>query len=68
MAYTDWINIMDDFIPNKKELSILEFGLGDGTEYLLKKVIVMDEDLVILEEQLITNRIKNLVEQHFQIL
>jgi len=27
---------MDDFIPNKKELSILEFGLGDGTEYLLK--------------------------------
>ena len=36
MSYTDWINIMEEYIPNKKELSIIEFGLGDGTEYLLE--------------------------------
>lgn len=35
MAYTDWIDIMEEFIPNKKELTLIEFGLGDGTEYLL---------------------------------
>lgn len=36
MPYTDWIELMDSSIENKKELSIIEFGLGDGTEYLLK--------------------------------
>lgn len=36
MPYTDWTNIFDTDIPNKKELSIIEFGLGEGTEYLLK--------------------------------
>lgn len=36
MPYTDWIELMETSIPNKKELSIIEFGLGDGTEYLLK--------------------------------
>ena len=35
MPYTDWIGLMDKEIPSKKELSIIEFGLGDGTEYLL---------------------------------
>jgi hypothetical protein len=35
MPYTDWIELMDSSIENKKELSIIEFGLGDGTEYLL---------------------------------
>ena len=34
MAYTDWIPTMDS-IKSKKDLSIIEFGLGDGTEYLL---------------------------------
>lgn len=31
----DWQEIVEATIPAKKELSILEFGLGDGTEYLL---------------------------------
>ena len=31
----DWQGIVEATIPAKKELSILEFGLGDGTEYLL---------------------------------
>lgn len=35
MPYTDWIEAMDNFIPDKKNLSLIEFGLGDGTEYLL---------------------------------
>jgi len=35
MAYTDWIELVDLNIPNKKKLSILEFGLGEGTKYLL---------------------------------
>jgi hypothetical protein len=34
MAYTDWIPTMDS-IKNKKNLSIIEFGLGDGTEFLI---------------------------------
>jgi hypothetical protein len=37
MPYTDWINIVESAIPNKEELSILEFGLGEGTKYLLEK-------------------------------
>jgi hypothetical protein len=37
MAYTDWINIVDTTIDSEKYSSILEFGLGDGTEYLIKK-------------------------------
>jgi hypothetical protein len=36
MPYTDWTSIFDTDIPNKKDLSIIEFGLGEGTEYLLK--------------------------------
>jgi hypothetical protein len=36
MPYTDWIELMETAIPNKKELSIIEFGLGEGTEYLIK--------------------------------
>ena len=35
MPYTDWTSIFDSDIPNKKDLSIIEFGLGEGTEYLL---------------------------------
>lgn len=35
MPYTDWTSIFDTDIPNKKDLSIIEFGLGEGTEYLL---------------------------------
>jgi hypothetical protein len=35
MPYTDWIDIVDPTILNKNELSILEFGLGEGTKYLL---------------------------------
>lgn len=35
MPYTDWIGIMDTQIQNKKDLSLIEFGLGGGTEYLL---------------------------------
>lgn len=34
MSYTDWIPTMDS-ITNKKNLSVFEFGLGYGTEYLL---------------------------------
>jgi len=36
MPYTDWIDLMESEIPNKKDLSMIEFGLGDGTDYLLK--------------------------------
>lgn len=35
MSYTDWIGLTELVIPKKNELSILEFGLGDGTKYLL---------------------------------
>lgn len=35
MPYTDWISIFETDVPNKKELSIIEFGLGEGTKYLL---------------------------------
>jgi hypothetical protein len=37
MPYTDWTNIVETAIPHKDELSILEFGLGEGTKYLLEK-------------------------------
>lgn len=36
MPYTDWTNIFTEALPNKKDLSIIEFGLGEGTEYLLE--------------------------------
>ena len=36
-SYTDWTGALDLFIPNKDALSILEFGLGDGTDYLLNR-------------------------------
>jgi hypothetical protein len=35
MPYTDWIGITDPTLQNKSTLSILEFGLGEGTKYLL---------------------------------
>jgi hypothetical protein len=35
MAYTDWIDIVEDTILEKANLPILEFGLGQGTEYLV---------------------------------
>ena len=35
MSYTDWIELVEKTIPYKKRLSILEFGLGKGTQYLL---------------------------------
>ena len=35
MPYTDWINLVEKTIPNKKNLNIIEFGLGEGTKYLL---------------------------------
>ena len=35
MPYTDWIDIVDSTLKNKNELSIIEFGLGEGTKYLL---------------------------------
>lgn len=35
MAYTDWIDIVETTIPEKDKLSILEFGLGEGTDYLV---------------------------------
>ncbi len=35
MSYTDWIGIVESSISNKQNLSILEFGLGEGTKYLL---------------------------------
>lgn len=35
MSYTDWQDIVEPTIKNKNQLSILEFGLGDGTKYLL---------------------------------
>ena len=35
MPVMDWTEHMDRQIGNKKEMSILEFGIGDGTEYLL---------------------------------
>ena len=35
MSYTDWQDIVEPTLKNKNELSILEFGLGDGTKYLL---------------------------------
>lgn len=35
MAYTDWTEIVETTILEKDKLSILEFGLGDGTKYLV---------------------------------
>ena len=35
MAYTDWIEIVDKTISEKDRVSILEFGLGNGTKYLV---------------------------------
>lgn len=35
MPYTDWATIVDTTIVNKKEIKMLEFGLGDGTQYLV---------------------------------
>jgi len=34
MAYTDWIPVLG-IIPDKKELKILEFGIGAGTKALV---------------------------------
>jgi hypothetical protein len=35
MSYTDWIPTME-LIENKNELSIIEFGLGNGTNFLVE--------------------------------
>src|SRR4030067_1769646 len=35
MTYTDWTKLVDSSIHDKNKLSILEFGLGEGTKYLL---------------------------------
>ena len=35
MPYTDWIDIVDKTIPNKHKKNFLEFGLGEGTNYLV---------------------------------
>jgi len=35
MAYTDWQNIVEEQISDKRSLNMLEFGLGVGTKYLL---------------------------------
>lgn len=35
MPYTDWIDAVDPTLKDKSKLSILEFGLGEGTKYLL---------------------------------
>ena len=37
MPYQDWIDIVEPTLENKSKLSILEFGLGEGTKYLLEK-------------------------------
>jgi hypothetical protein len=37
MAYTDWIDIVEKTIQNKDRINFLEFGLGEGTEYLVDK-------------------------------
>lgn len=56
MAYTDWTEIVETTILEKSKLSILEFGLGDGTKYLVdnfKKVysyeIIDDADPTLVE-------------------
>ena len=36
MPYQDWIDIVETTIEEKNKLSILEFGLGEGTKYLLE--------------------------------
>jgi len=36
MAYTDWIPVLG-IIPDKKELKILEFGIGAGTKALVEE-------------------------------
>jgi len=50
MPYQDWVEIVDKVVENKKELSILEFGLGDGTEYLL------DNFKFVFSHELVNNR------------
>lgn len=35
MPYTDWIDIVEQTIPDKENINFLEFGLGEGTEYLV---------------------------------
>lgn len=56
MAYTDWTEIVETTVLGKDKLSILEFGLGDGTKYLVdnfKKVysyeIIDDADPSLAE-------------------
>jgi hypothetical protein len=56
MAYTDWTEIVETTVLEKDKLSILEFGLGDGTKYLVdnfKKVysyeIIDDADPSLAE-------------------
>lgn len=51
MAYMDWQGVFDTDIPNKKDLSIIEFGLGEGTEYLLENFkSVYSHELVATRE------------------
>jgi hypothetical protein len=43
--YTDWQIVFDNYFTNKKDLTILELGVGKGTYYLLdnfKKVISLE--------------------------
>jgi hypothetical protein len=35
MSYTDWTGAVEATIPERKQLKILEFGLGAGTKYLV---------------------------------
>jgi hypothetical protein len=37
MPYQDWIDIVESTIESKDTLAVLEFGLGEGTKYLLEK-------------------------------
>lgn len=36
MPYTDWIPFVEQTIPEKTKLKLFEFGLGEGTKYLLE--------------------------------
>lgn len=49
MAYTDWIPVLG-IIPDKKELKILEFGIGAGTKALV------DEFKEVFSFEILNNR------------
>lgn len=47
MPYLDWTGLVTKTIPQSKDLSILEFGLGEGTQFLIQNFrLVYSHELI----------------------